>query len=307
MAARPDDAPLDVVVVGSANLDVVLTVARIPRPGETVLATSRTLGAGGKGANQAAAAARSGARTALLGALGDDDGGALLREALTTAGVDTSLLRTSSRGTGTAQVVVDAAGENAIVVDAGANADLVDLTAAELALVAQAGAVLAQLEVPLATVTQALSAARGLRVLNAAPAHPLPSALTDVVDVLVVNEQEALEVGEAADLDTALTALLRRVPEVVVTLGARGALRAVRGEQPQPVAGVPARAVVDTTGAGDAFCGALVAARAAGAPAADAVRTACVAASLSVERAGAGGSAPTPEQVAARLAELGPG
>ncbi|MCU1693124.1 MAG: PfkB domain protein [Frankiales bacterium] len=307
MAPPDEGAPLDVVVVGSANLDVVLTVARIPRPGETVLATGRTLGPGGKGANQAAAAARSGARTALVAALGEDDGGALLRGALTASGVRTSWLRTSPRGTGTAQVVVDAAGENAIVVDPGANADLTDLTAPELQLVADARAVLAQLEVPLGTVAQALAAARGLRVLNAAPAQPLPPELTDVVDLLVVNEHEALEVSGVADLDAAVAALLQRVREVVVTLGPRGALLAVRGAAPRSVPGVPARAVVDTTGAGDVFCGALVAARAQDADPVEAVRTACAAASLSVERAGAGGSAPTPDQVAARLSELGPG
>ena len=302
------DAPA-VLVVGSANLDVVLSVGTLPAAGETVLAHARTPGPGGKGANQAAAAARSGTRTAFLGAVGDDEGGRLLRAELAAAGVDLALLRVVPAPTGTAYVVVDAAGENAIVVDPGANAALVALTATELAQAAGAQVVLCQLEVAPQTVADALRAADGLRVLNAAPARPLPPGLLSLVDVLVVNEQEALAVaaalgGGASTVDGAVARLLAEVPEVVVTLGAAGALLGRRGVRPLHVPGVPARVVVDTTGAGDTFCGVLVAARAAGADPEQAVLRGCAAASLSVERPGAARAAPGPEQVRARLAEL---
>ena len=294
----------EVVVLGSANLDVSLRVAQLPRPGETVLAAERRTGAGGKGANQAVAAARSGARTAFLGAVGDDEGAELVRAALVGAGVDVSALRTAPSPTGTAYVLVDAAGENAIVVHPGANAGLLGLDAAQRALVDGGCVLLCQLEVPLPTVTAAVRHARdaGVRtVLNAAPAQLLPEDLVRALDVLVVNEQEALAVsGGAGPLEAAVGALLRRVPEVVVTLGARGALVGVRGDGLTRVPGVPARAVVDTTGAGDVFCGALVAAQARGLPLPAAVSYACAAASLSVEQAGASASAPTRGQAERR-------
>jgi ribokinase len=288
---------MDVVVVGSANLDLVLRVPAIPRPGETVLALGRSSGPGGKGANQAVAAARAGARTAFVCALGDDDAGAALRELL--GGLDL-WARQVDGATGTAHVVVDVQGENAIVVDSGANTELVGLEPEERALVEQAAVVLCQLEVPLATVTQALQAAGGLAVLNAAPAAELPQGLTDALDVLVVNEQEAQAVAGESTLEEALAVLVARVPEVVVTLGAAGAVLARRRQEPVLVPGVPAREVLDTTGAGDAFCGAFAAARARGLDAVGATRLACAAASLSVERPGAA-SSPTLEEAQARL------
>jgi len=191
-----------------------------PLPGETVLARGRAAGPGGKGANQAVAAARSGARTALLAAVGADTGAQLLRDELGGAGVQLSALRTAAQPTGTAYVMVDAHGENAIVVDAGANAALVDLTAAELDVVRAARVLLCQLEVPVETVTTAVAAAAGLTVLNAAPARALPPELTAQLDVLVVNEHEALDVagGAAPTLEAALSQLLDRVPEVVVAV-----------------------------------------------------------------------------------------
>ncbi|MCW2605990.1 MAG: ribokinase, partial [Frankiales bacterium] len=218
---------------------------------------------------------------------------------------DGAALRTSASPTGTAWVTVDAEGENAIVVDLGANATLLDLTPQELALVQGARVLLCQLEAPVATVVAAAAAARGLRVLNAAPARALPSALTEVLDVLVVNEQEALDVAGADALEPAVELLLQRVPEVVVTLGAAGALVASRTGGSTRVPGVPARQVVDTTGAGDVFCGSFAAARAVGELPVPAARLACAAASLSVERAGAGTSAPTLEQARARLPAVG--
>ena len=297
---------VQVVVLGSANVDTVLRVARLPRPGETVLATGRQTGAGGKGANQAVAAARSGARTAFLGAVGDDAGAELLRSALSGAAVDVAALRTAPSPTGLASVVVDAAGENAIVVDPGANADLLDLDAADRELIGGARVLLCQLEVPPTTVASALALAHecGVRtVLNAAPARSLPDDLVAALDVLVVNEQEALAVaGQTGPLEAAVEVLLQRVPQVVVTLGATGAQVGVRGRGLTLVPGVPARSVVDTTGAGDVFCGALAAAQARGLPLLEAVSYGCAAASLSVERAGAAASAPTREQAEGRQA-----
>ena len=299
------DSRPDVVVLGSANLDVVLDVRAIPRPGETVLALAKSTGPGGKGANQAVAAGRCGARTVFVGAVGDDDAGALLRQELDAAGVRPAL-RTSARPTGTAYVVVDERGENAIVVDPGANADLVDLDEAQLAHVRSARVLLCQLEVPLETVRAAAGAAEGLRVLNAAPAQPLPTGLTDQLDVLVVNQHEALAVLDqpARTLEDAVGLLLQRVPEVVVTLGADGALVARRGTGTTHVTGVPARTVVDTTGAGDVFCGAYASSRAGGGDSVAAAALGCAAGSLAVERAGAVRGAPTLAEVDERLAGL---
>lgn len=298
------DGSAEVVVLGSANLDVVLRVAQLPSPGETVLARERQTGSGGKGANQAVAAARSGARTAFLGAVGDDADADVLRSALAAARVDASAVRTVAQATGSAYVVVDAAGENAIVVHPGANAELVDLDETELGVVAAAGVLLCQLEVPLATVTAAVRHARASAVrtvLNAAPAAALPDDLVAALDVLVVNEQEALAVAQVqGDVEAALEVLLQRVPEVVVTLGADGALVGVRGAGTTRVPGVAARSVVDTTGAGDVFAGALVAAQSRGLPLLEAVAYACAAASLSVEQPGAAASAPTRQQAEAR-------
>lgn len=307
MAPEQVDGTTDVVVLGSANLDVVLDVRDLPGPGETVLARGRTTGPGGKGLNQAVAAALAGARTAFVGALGDDAAGALLRRGLDAAGVR-QVLRTSERPTGTAYVVVDERGENAIVVEPGANADLVELDDGQRSLLAGARVLLCQLEVPPATVEAAARTAGGLRVLNAAPAQLLPAALTDVVDVLVVNQHEALAVlgGAATTVQQAVALLLERVPEVVVTLGPDGALVGRRGAGATHVPAVPARSVVDTTGAGDVFCGAYAASRAAGADSTAAVGLGCAAASLSVERPGAAASAPTLAEAERRLAEVAP-
>lgn len=329
-----------VVVVGSANLDVVLGVDDVPRPGETVLARSRAEHVGGKGLNQAVAAARCGAATTFVGAVGDDGAGRRLRDALVTAGVEVRL-RALERPTGTAFVTVAGSGENAIVVDPGANAGLVDLAPPELAAVRGAGHLLCQLEVPLATVAAAASAASAagvVVVLNPSPVRPLPAGLLADVDVLLVNEHEAGALaadgadggdgggaaaagGEDGDAVGRARALARRllgvVPRVVVTLGAAGALVAVRGGADDGVH-VPGHRVpvADTTGAGDAFAGALAAALeearvgahgTGGAPdegrLVAAARLATAAAALSVQRTGASGSAPRREEVEALLRE----
>ena len=293
----------DVVVVGSANVDLVLPVQRIPRPGETVLAGVMTRGPGGKGANQAVASARAGARTAMVAALGDDEGGALLREALGSSGVDLSLVSLTSTPTGTAIIAVDHSGENSIVVAPGANGELT-LSEAAASVVRAAKIVLSQLEIPFPTV-QAAAAASSYFILNAAPAAELPDELLADVDLLVVNQTEA-EAIAGADR----SALLKKVPAAVVTLGAAGAVILTRGDDEIEVPGVPVD-VVDTTAAGDTFCGVLAATLAASTAEAitasdltNAVRRANVAASLSVQVAGAISSVPHGDAIGARYAEV---
>lgn len=278
---------MSVTVVGSGNVDLVSQVERIPEPGETVLSTGFATHAGGKGNNQATAAARSGASTTFVGAFGDDDNGTRLLASLADAGVRT-LVRTSAEPTGTALITVSATGENAIVVNAGANATLTDLTPEERSAIAGADLVLLQLEIPLETVTSAARIASGRVVLNAAPAQPLPDDLLAAVDLLVVNEHEAASLGGADHLLTVVSGL-------VVTLGAKGALVRTRDTTTE-VPGIPVD-VVDTTGAGDTFCGALVAALDERIPLDDAVRFATVAAALSVRRAGAVPAIPTREEI----------
>ena len=290
----------EVVVVGSANVDLVLAVQRIPRPGETLLASDLTRGPGGKGANQAVAAARAGASTAFVASLGADDGGALLRDALEGAGVDLSLVSTSGNPTGTAIITVAADGENSIVVAPSANADL-KLSAEALAGISQAKIVLSQLEIPFSTV-QAAAEESAYFILNAAPAAQLSDELLAHVDLLVVNETEA-EAIAGKDFG----ALLTRVPAAVVTLGADGAVILARDAAEIRIPGVSVE-VVDTTAAGDTFCGVLAATLAAESTTArdltNAVRRANVAASLSVQTAGAIPSVPHGEAIDARLAEV---
>jgi ribokinase len=286
----------DVVVVGSANVDLVLPVQRIPRPGETVLASGLTRGPGGKGANQAVAAARAGASTAFVASLGADESGELLRKALSESGVDLSLVSTAGTPTGTAIITVSADGENSIVVAPSANAEL-KLTSEALRAVQQAKVVLAQLEIPFATV-QAAAEASSYFILNAAPAAELSDELLAAVDLLVVNETEAEAIGGS---------LLERVPAAVITLGSEGAVILVRGADEVRVPGVPVE-VVDTTAAGDTFCGVLAATLAAtsttGSELTNAVRRANVAASLSVKTAGAIPSVPHGDVIDARYAEV---
>ncbi|WP_433534078.1 ribokinase [Micromonospora sp. CA-249363] len=250
-----------VAVVGSSNLDLVVTASRLPAPGETVLGGNFRTVPGGKGANQAVAAARAGAACDFVGAVGDDDFGTRMRASLVDAGVDVRGLRTVAGPSGVALIAVDANAENFIVVAPGANATLTELDADDRATIAAADVLLLQLEVPLPAVTRAAAWARAdgtTVVLNAAPAATLPTELLDLVDVLVVNEHEAAVVAGVTSDDppVLLDALLKLVPRVVLTLGARGAAYADRHGLRVAVP-APRIEAVDTTAAGDAFTGAL--------------------------------------------------
>lgn len=301
-AIRRADGDPSVVVVGSLNLDVVVRTPSHPRPGETVLGHDHAEYPGGKGANQAVAAARLGARTAMLGRVGDDAAADRLRTSLAEAGVDlTALLATPGVRTGAAFITVDDAGENTIVVSSGANARLsaADVDA-QRDLLASADVCLLQLEVADEVVRQAVRATGGRVVLNPAPARDLPSEVLAGVDVLVPNEGElALLAGrtESASDPDELAALARSlaVPTVVVTLGARGAL-VVADERVEHLP-APEVEVVDTTAAGDTFCGALAAALVRGDDVVTATRWAVAASALSVQQEGAQPSIPTLDEM----------
>jgi len=302
---------MSVVIVGSVNQDIVARVERIPSPGETVLGRSLSRSGGGKGANQAVAARRAGgAEVAFVGAVGTDADGTQLRDALAREGIDVSGLAEVAGPSGTALIAVDESAENTIVVVPGANAALDLLSAPQRAVVADAAVLLTQLEVPVSLVQDAAAArAEGAwHVLNAAPSTPFTTAadeLSAAVDLLIVNEHEAREIAGATDTDTAVQALSSRVAALVVTLGARGSL-VVHGGNRIEVPAVMADAL-DTTGAGDTFCGVLAARIAASGRRpeeadaellADAARWGAAAAALSVTRPGAQDAVPTATEVA---------
>lgn len=285
--------PAIVHVVGSLNRDTVLRVDHLPRSGETITSADVSLQAGGKGLNQAVAAARAGAVVSLLGAVGGDDAGEGLLSTLAAAGVDVSAIEVVTERTGEAIVVVEQGGENLIIVLPGANhaisADAVDRLRPRSGSV-----VVAQLEVPLPIVAGAMAAARAsgaIALLNAAPALPLPDEVLAAAEILVVNETELDALGGVS----AVLARLGPRGSVVATLGAAGALVA-DGTGETAIAGrdVP---VVDTTGAGDCFVGVLAAGLAAGNALTDAVGRANRAASVAVQRPGAAASMPSIAEV----------
>ncbi|MGW6457222.1 ribokinase [Streptomyces sp. NPDC055078] len=283
-----------IVVLGSTNMDLVAYVAHAPKRGETVTGREFRTVPGGKGANQAVAAARAGGDVALIGAVGTDEFGARLRATLVSSGVDTDLLRTAEGPSGIAAVVVDNEGGNAIVVVPGANGTVTSLAPGDEALIATADTLLLQLELPLSAVLDGAEAARrhGVRtVLTPAPAQPLPPELLAATDLLVPNEHEAATLTGIADPLTAAEALLRQVPEVVITLGAAGSLHARRGAAPLTVP-APRVTALDTTAAGDTFVGALAVALGEGKTVEQALRWATAAAALCVQRPGASTSMP---------------
>jgi ribokinase len=292
-----------VVVVGSANMDLVAATPTLPRPGETVLGSDFAMVPGGKGANQAIAAARAGADCAFLGAIGSDSFGVTLKARLAASRVDTAHLRTVYGASGVAVIMVDAAGENAIAVTPGANAAFTGLTAGELAAIEGADVLICQLEIPVETVIEAARAAHAAGrwvVLNAAPARVLPPELLDCVDLLVVNEVEAQAVtGRGRDDPAALLSVVRRA---VLTLGADGAWYGDRDGTSAHVTPPKVRSV-DSTAAGDAFTGALAVAWGEGRPILDAVRWACAAGAASVRKLGASHSLPQRDQIDELYAE----
>ena len=295
-----------VAVVGSANLDLVTVTPTLPRPGETLLATAYSEGPGGKGSNQAHAAARMGAAVSFVGLRGDDPAGAFLAAALSGEGVDVTPFAVTSGPSGRALVMVDDAAENSIIVVAGSNAKLsaADIER-EAAVVGGADVVVCQLEIPLPAVQAARKACTGTFVLNPAPAQVLPVELLAGTDVLVVNETEfetVLGVPLPADVnDIAGIAARAGAPKVIVaTLGPRGAAVCTGGTvtliTPPPVT------VVDSTGAGDTFVGALAAELARGADVLAAARVAVVAASLSTQSLGAVTGMPHRDEVLDQVA-----
>jgi ribokinase len=294
-------SPPDIVVVGSLNMDLVARAPRLPVPGETLTGASFATLPGGKGANQAVAAARLGARTMMIGCVGDDAFGAQLRAGLQADGVDCAGVRVATGVTsGVAAIVVDDAGRNGIVVIPGANGELVaaDVDACAEALAA-ARIVILQLEIPLATVEHAARRAKALGklvILNPAPAQPLPASLLALADLLVPNEIEAAALAGApvGSVDDAVAAG-RRLRDagartVLVTLGAQGVVVV----EPGGARHHPAQAVraVDTTAAGDTFIGGLGAALVRGLALPAAIAFAQAAAAISVTRPGAQPSIP---------------
>ncbi|MFJ7900515.1 ribokinase [Streptomyces sp. NPDC096198] len=292
----------DLLVVGSANADLVIGVERRPAAGETVLGSDLAVHPGGKGANQAVAAARLGARTALLARVGDDAHGRLLLEAQRAAGVATAGVLVGGAPTGVALITVDPSGDNSIVVSPGANGRLAPDDVRDAGdLLAASRVVSAQLEIPLETVVEVVrNLPSGTRfVLNPSPPRPLPAEVLAACDPLIVNEHEA-RVITGAELDGSpeewAAALLALGPRsVVVTLGAEGALVATAGSTVR-VPSVTVRAV-DTTGAGDAFTAALAWRLGAGSSLEDAAAYAARVGAAAVTRPGAQESYPTAGEV----------
>jgi ribokinase len=299
-----------ICVVGSLNMDLVAHTATLPLPGQTVLGTGFGTYPGGKGANQAVAAARCGAQVALVGCIGDDGFGAILRDGLQAEGIDLTHLHTrNNTRSGVAQIAVDQSGENTIIVVPGANATLGVAEIEQAAPAIRAARVLVlQLEVPMASVRAAAQIAHTsgtLVVLNPAPAQLLNAELLALCDVVVPNATEAallsgIPVGNQADAARAGAAVLAQgASAVIVTLGSRGALL-VHAEGTQAIPALPVQAV-DTTAAGDAYVGALAVALGSGQSLPTAAAWAAAAGALATTRQGAQPSLPHRAAIAALL------
>lgn len=297
-----------IVVIGSLNADLVQKVDRLPKPGETIAGGNLETFSGGKGANQAVAAGRMGARTSMIGQVGNDSLAALLLDSLRDAGVDCGSVGVAESATGTAVILVLPDGENLIVIAPGANATVTPALAAERLRVLEKGSfLLSQLEIPVASVERSLAAAKGrgaTTILDPAPGRTLAPELLRHVDFLTPNETETLtllgESGLAMETDSDLDAAAKRVlalgpKAVVLKLGARGCLIAT-AEDVHRVPGFKVDAV-DTTAAGDVFNGAFATALAEGEPLPHAARFANAAAALAVTRPGAQNSVPSRREV----------
>ena len=289
-----------VVVIGSINIDLVVTADHLPKPGETVLGGRFRAHDGGKGANQAVAAARAGTRVSIIGAVGGDAHGERSLAALVAEGIDTARVRRiREEPTGVAIIAVGPRGENQITVAPGANA-LVALDDEDRELIGTADCVLTNHEVPLAATVEALRTAKAAGVtaiLNPAPARALSAEIMALGPILTPNEHELIvAIGNdvtAAALDELAA---RHAGPIIVTQGPAGALL-VDGQRRDRFAGVLAPRVVDTTGAGDTFCGVLAAWLADGRTLDEAILTANAAAALSVAAAGAREGMPTREAI----------
>ncbi|HTR28217.1 MAG TPA: ribokinase [Puia sp.] len=297
-----------ILVVGSSNTDMVAKTDRLPVPGETVLGQGFIMAAGGKGANQAVAARRLGAEVAFVAKVGDDVFGKQAVSAFGMEGIDTSgIVTDAGMPSGVALITVDARGENCIVVASGANSNLLpaDVTATTTtSRLRQAALVLMQLEIPLETVQYMAECASSINIpviLNPAPARVLPDDLLKKISILVPNQQEAemltgIDTSTRPGAERAATELAAKgIRTVIITMGADGALVLDKGifhRVPSPKV-----EAVDTTAAGDVFCGALAVTLSEGASIQPAVEFACAAAALSVTRMGAQPSAPTRAEV----------
>ena len=293
----------NIIVIGSLNADLVVRAPRFPEPGETISGEDLAIIPGGKGANQAVAAARQGSSVAMLGRVGSDSFGPTLTQNLQKNNVDTAHVLTDESATGTAIIVVDADGQNSIVLSPGANGKV---TSSDVEAISfqDVDALLLQLEIPIETVIHAASLARqnSVRViLNPAPAQPLPDSLLADVDILVPNESELqlLSGQSVTDIDSAKSAarslLEKGVKTVIVTLGANGALLVTDGQATHiPTFKVD---VIDTTAAGDAFIGGLAAALLKGKSMEDSVRYGNASGALAATKFGAQPSLPTADKV----------
>lgn len=293
----------DILVIGSLNTDLVVRAPRFPQPGETISGEDLQTFPGGKGANQAVAAARLGTSVSMLGRVGKDDFGDYLLNNLQANKVDTQYVQRDDASTGTAIIVVDANGQNSIVLSAGANGGVhpKDVTTAALS---EFKLLLLQLEIPIETVLFAARRGKdsGLRVLlNPAPARSLPEELLSLSDFLVPNETELSlltnqTVNDIESAGKAAKLLLDRGPQtVIVTLGANGALMVTK-EMTQHIPPFKVN-VVDTTAAGDAFIGGFASALLQNKPLDEAVRNACACGALATTKVGAQPSLPTKEEV----------
>jgi ribokinase len=292
-----------IAVLGSANMDLVVRQPRLPRPGETMFGSSFTPIPGGKGLNQAVAAARAGGEVEFLGAVGTDAFGTSLRDCLRREGIGVEGLATVAEPTGTAHIAVLDGGENSIVVVSGSNVTQTSLDETTRDRIATCDYLVVQFERPAALVAEALAFARerGITtVVTPAPVRPVESGLLSLVDILVPNEQEARELAGLDDELDAARELSKQASIVVVTRGARGAVVARDGELVTEVPPHPVVAV-DTTAAGDTFVGVLVARLASGDDLDAALEAASVAAAISVTRPGASTSMPTWDEISSAL------